>query len=417
MNKVVAFLTPLLRVATRSAEVLQRARAPRRSIGASRLPASMRILAALAGLGISAGASAACNKPFKFGVGDPLTGPSATFGIDQVQAIKWAVEDINAAGGINGCKLEVIILDNQAKPDIAITTTNRFIQVDKVPVIVTAFSNVVKAVAPIVNREKVLLLSVGANSPSIAKMGDYVYTTFPLADVDMNALPPYLIKKHGKKRAAVLYVNHETGIEGSQVFRDAFKASGGEVVLYDSYEENRTDFTGLALKVRSTNPDVIHIQSVVSDFPAIVSQLRQLGITTQVTSFQTAFNTKMIQDLGVASEGIIVTSMAPGVDQNPALVPYLKRWQDQYKRLPNGLPYTQYWYDSAYIVADLFRWVEANKLPATGENMRKALIAIKNFKQPLSGPVTFFENHTVSKATYFWQVKGGKFVMIDKSDL
>jgi branched-chain amino acid transport system substrate-binding protein len=68
-------------------------------------------------------------------------------------------------------------------------------------------------------------------------------------------------------------------------------------------------------------------------------------------------------------------------------------------------------------VADLFRWVEANKLPATGENMRKALLAIKTFKQPLSGPVTFFENHTVSKATYFWQVKGGKFVMIDKSDL
>jgi branched-chain amino acid transport system substrate-binding protein len=281
---------------------------------------------------------------------------------------------------------------------------------------VTAFSNVVKAVAPIANREKMLLLSIGANSPALAHMGDYVYTSFPLADVDMKALPVYLTRKLGKKRAAVLNVNHETGIDGSQVFRDAFKAAGGEVVLYDSYEENRADFTGLALKVRSSNPDVIHIHSVVSDFPAIVSQLRQLGITTQVTSFQTAFNTKMIQDLGAAAEGIIVTSLAPGVDENPALVPYLKRWQDQYKRGPNGLPYTQYWYDSAYIVAELYRWVAQNKLPATGENMRKALLAIKTFKQPLSGPVTFNENHTVQKATYFWQVKGGKFVMVGKSD-
>lgn len=376
----------------------------------------LRTLVAALAIAVAGSAAAACDAPLKFGVADPLTGPSAAFGIDQIQALKWAVDDINAAGGVNGCKLEPIIVDNQAKPDVAITTTNRFVQIDKVPVMVTAFSNVVKAVAPIANREKVLLLSIGANSPALAQMGDYVYTTFPLADVDMKALPPFLVKKMGKKRAAVLYVNHETGIDGSKVFRDAFTAAGGEVVLYDSYEENRSDFTGLALKVRSVNPDVIHVHSVVSDFPAIVSQLRQLGITTQVTSYQTAFSNKMIQDLGGQSEGIIVTSMAPGVEDNPALAPYLKRWQDEFKRQPNGLPYTQYWYDAPYVVAELYRWVAANRLPATGENMRKALLAIKSFKQPLSGPVTFNENHTVQKATYFWQVKGGKFAMIGKSE-
>lgn len=381
------------------------------------LPAfGVRLITAIAGLAFAGAATAACDQPLKFGVADPLTGPSAVFGIDQIQALKWAVDDINKAGGVNGCKLEPIIVDNQAKPDVAITTTNRFVQVDKVPVIVTAFSNVVKAVAPIANREKVLLLSIGANSPQLANMGDYVYTSFPLADVDMKALPPYLIKTMGKKRAAVLYVNHETGIDGSRVFRDAFAAAGGEVVLYDSYEENRSDFTGLALKVRSVNPDVIHVHSSVSDFPAIVAQLRQLGITTQVTSYQTAFSNKMITDLGVHAEGILVTSMAPGVEDNPKLVPYLKRWQDELKRAPNGLPYTQYWYDSAYIVAELYRWVQANKLPATGENMRKALLAVRKFEQPMSGPVVFNDNHTVHKATYFWQVKGGKFQMVGKSE-
>ena len=58
-----------------------------------------------------------------------------------------------------------------------------------------------KAVAPIANREKVLLLSIGANSPQLAQMGDYVYTSFPLADVDMKALPPFLVKQ-GKKLVA-----------------------------------------------------------------------------------------------------------------------------------------------------------------------------------------------------------------------
>jgi branched-chain amino acid transport system substrate-binding protein len=416
MSRLLRFADAMPRVASHVRNASALSVEPQDRVGrVSKRSTPLGVLAILCGVTLSSGAFAACDQTLKFGVADPLTGPSATFGIDQIQALKWAVEDINAAGGVNGCKLEAIIVDNQGKPDVAITTTNRFVQIDKVPVIVTAFSSVVKAVAPIANREKVLLLSIGANSPSLAHMGDYVYTSFPLADVDMKALASFMTNKQGKKRAAVLYVNNETGIDGSQVFRDSFKADGGEVVLYDSYEENQSDFTGLALKVRSTNPDMIHIHSVVSDFPAIVSQLRQLGINTQVTSFQTAFNTKMIKDLGAASEGIIVTSLAPSVEANPALVPYLKRWQDEYKRPPNGLPYTQYWYDSAYIVADLYRWLAANKLPATGENMRKALLAIKTFKQPLSGTVTFNENHTVQKETYFWQVKGGQFVLVGKN--
>ena len=56
-------------------------------------------------------------ETLKFGMADPLTGPAAIFGKDQAQAVTWAVEDINAAGGVRGRKLEAIILDHQAKPD------------------------------------------------------------------------------------------------------------------------------------------------------------------------------------------------------------------------------------------------------------------------------------------------------------
>ncbi len=234
----------------------------------------------------------------KFGVADPLTGPSAIFGLDQIQAVRWAIEDINAKGGVNGRKLEGIIVDHQAKPEVGIAVVQRLINVDKVPVFFTAFSNVVKAVAPIANREKVLMLSVGANSPDVKTLGDYVYTTFPLADIDMKALGKYMVQKQGKKRAAVLFVNHETGIEGAKIFRQAFIDAGGEVVLNESYEEMRSDFTGLVLKVRAANPDMVHVHSVVSDFTAVVRQMRQLGLNMQVTSFQTAFNPKMIEELG-----------------------------------------------------------------------------------------------------------------------
>jgi branched-chain amino acid transport system substrate-binding protein len=155
---------------------------------------------------------------------------------------------------------------------------------------------------------------------------------------------------------------------------------------------------------------------VVSDFPAIVSQMRQLGVTTQITSYQTAFSNKMIQDLGQGAEGIIVTSLAPSAQDNANLEPYLARWRSEMKREPNGLPYTQYWYDSVYIAAELYRWLDAQKLPATGENMRKALLAVRTFQGPLTNETTFRDDHTVEKTTYFWQVKGGKFVLIGNSN-
>ena len=166
-------------------------RVSRRAFFCAALAAAMGLL----GGPFAAEAPAQGKKPLRFGVADPLTGPAAIFGKDQMQAVRWAVEDINAKGGVNGHPLEAVILDHQAKPEVGIAMVNRLVHVEKVPVFITAFSNVVKAVAPIANREKVLMLSVGANAPAIARLGDYVYTTFPLADVDMKALGKYAFRR------------------------------------------------------------------------------------------------------------------------------------------------------------------------------------------------------------------------------
>jgi branched-chain amino acid transport system substrate-binding protein len=317
---------------------------------------------------------------------------------------------------VRGRKLEAIILDHQAKPEVGINAINRLVEVEKVPVFITAFSNVVKAVAPIANRTETLMFSVGANAPVIKELGDYVYTTFPLADVDMNKLPTYLIEKHGKKRAAVLFVNHETGIDGAKVFSEAFKRDGGDVVLFESYEQERSDFTGLVLKVKAAKPDIVHIHSVIRDFTAIVSQMRQLGLDVQVTSYQTAFNPKMIEELGEGAEGIIVTALAPSVEDNDNLQGYLDRWQAEENREPIGLPYTQYFHDAPYIIAELFGKLIDEGKEINGTNLRQALLEIKTFDLPLTNAVTFSDDHTVDKPVYYWQVNNGKFTLIGKSD-
>jgi len=370
-------------------------------------------LAAAAGLSLGLALSltlpASAEDVLKFGLAMPLTGSQALYGQDQVKAAEWAVAAINKAGGINGKKLEMIVLDTQADPQIGIQMTNRLVSVDKTPVFVTAWSGVVKAVAPIANDNKVVELSIGANSPDVAKLGDYVYTTFPLADVDVAAVAKYAATTMGKKKAAVVYINNETGIVAAEVYKKAFTAAGGQVVAYEAYDQKATDFTGALLKVRASNPDMTHLHGLVSDSPQVIAQMRQLGLNQPISSYSVAYNPKLVQQLGGAAEGLIATSLAPGVEDSDAVKAYVARWVKEVGREPNGLPYTQYLYDAPYLVAAVFKSLDTKKIPITGENFRKEMLAIKTFDLPLTGKTTLDDAHTVVKPVYLMEVKGGKW--------
>jgi len=364
----------------------------------------------MSGAAFTSAALAQGKETLKFGLAMPLSGSQALYGADQVKAAQWAVADINAKGGVNGKQLEMIVLDTQADPQLGINAVKRLTSVDNVPVFITAWSAVVKAVAPIANREKVLELSVGANSPDIAKLGDYVYTTFPLAEVDVSALAKYTYSTLGKRTAAVMYINNDSGVEGAAIYKSVFEKAGGKVVAYEAYDTKATEFTGALLKVKAANPDMIHIQGLVSDLPQVIAQMRQLGMQQRVSTYSAGYNPKVIEQLGTAAEGLIVTSLAPGASDNPNVTPFINRWKETEKRVPNGLPYTQYLYDGPYLVAELYRWIEKNKLPATGENMRKALITAKNFELPMTGGLSVGEDHRVNKPVYLLTVDKGQFV-------
>ena len=374
-------------------------------------------LFALAGAGLACAAVAplAAQQPatYKFGLAMPLSGSQALYGADQVKAAQWAVDAINANGGINGKKLEMIALDTQADAQVGINAVNRLVSVDKVPVFITAWSSVVRAVAPIANDNKVVELSVGANSPDIARLGDYVYTTFPLADVDVGAVARYAATKLGAKKAAVLYINNDTGIVAAEVYRDSFTKAGGAVVAYEAYDAKATDFTGALLKVRAAAPDIVHLHGLVGDMPQVVAQMRQLGLNQPISSYSGLYNPKVIEQLGKAAEGIIATSLAPGAADLPAVAAYVERWKKEVGRDPNGLPYTQYLHDAPYMVAAIFSSLDKKGIAASGENFRKEMLALATFDLPLTGSVTVSESHTVSKPVYLVEVRDGKWVPKD----
>ena len=144
---------------------------------------------------------------------------------------------------------------------------------------------------------------------------------------------------------------------------------------------------------------------MVADTTALLAQLRQLGVTTPVDSYQNAFNPQMVKQIGPPANGLVVSSMAPTADVKPAVADYVKRWTDQSGREPVGLPYTQYFYDAPWLVAQLAHYVRSHDMLETGENYRAALLAQGSFDQPLTGTVTFNPDHTVDKPIYIWDVR------------
>ena len=349
------------------------------------------------------------DQTFRFGVALPITGSAAPFGTDQVQALQWAIADINAAGGAAGRKLDAIVLDTQAKPQLGVNAATRLVSVEKVPLLITAWSAVTAAIAPVVNRSKTLALIIGANSPRIAEMGDFVYTTYPLADVDVTLLARYAHDVLEKRRAGVIHLNDESGVYGARVFKTSFEKAGGEIVAFESYEPNSTDYTGAILKLRAAKPDIIHLQGNAGDSPQVIAQVRQLGLSVPITSYTAAYNPQLVEKIGGQADGLIVASLAPGPTDSPAVAQYVERWKKEKGRAPNNIPVTQYVHDGAYIIKALVEYLDKNSMAFTGENFRTALLAVKTFELPLTGTVTINDDHTVRKPVYLLEVKGGQF--------
>jgi branched-chain amino acid transport system substrate-binding protein len=379
----------------------------------SRTIARRALLRGAGGLGLAGTlakrAGAQGKEPLKLGITEPLTGSEAGYGADFVTVMRMATKDVNDAGGINGHPLELVVIDTQASPQLGINAANRLATIDKIPMFITAWSAVVKAQAPVANREKVLELSVGANAPDIAKLGDYVYTLFPLAEVDITALAKYTYEKLGKRRAAVAYINNETGIDAAKLYKATFESSSGQIVFFEAYDPKATDFSGMLLKLRAANPDMVHVHGLLVDTPLIIAQMRQLGLTQRVSSYSAGYNPKLLAQLGPAAEGFIVTSLAPGLDDNKNLPAFLERWNAEVKRPPNGLPYLQYNYDSILIAAKLYKHVLDKDQTPTGDTLREALLTIREFDGPLTGQ-TVVDGHHVKKPVYLLTVENGKFV-------
>lgn len=298
-----------------------------------------------------------------------LTGSEATFGTSTHNGIMLAVKSINAAGGVNGKKFEVITLDDQGKPEEAATAVTKHITQNKVHVIVgEVASSRSLAMAPIAQGYSIPMVSPSSTNPKVTEQGDYIFRICfidPFQGLVMAKYAHNILK--AKKVAILRDMKNDYSIGLSDIFTEKFKQMGGEIVLDQSYSSGDIDFKSQLTAIRGTAPDAIYLPGYYTEVGLIARQARELGIKVPFMGGDGWDSPKLREIGGAALNGSFFSNHSSAEDKSPNYVEFVTKYKAEYNAEPDSLGALGY--DSVLVLADAVRRAKS----VQGPDLRDAL--------------------------------------------
>jgi branched-chain amino acid transport system substrate-binding protein len=265
------------------------------------------IMSAVIGICILSAMPATADS-IKIGFNAPLTGFAASDGKSALNGAELAVEQVNAAGGINGDPLELVVYDDQASPKESVPIAQKLIEKDGVVAAVSgSYSGATRAAAGIFQESGVPYISAFAIHPDITRAGNYVFRTSFVGEVQGRA-GAKLVGNLGKKRAVIITLKNDFGKSLAAGFKEAAGKYGVEIVAEYEYGIKDRQFGPIVSKLRADKPDVIYASGYFFTAGPLVSQLRAAGIDVPVIGQEGYDSQKFIDIAGPASEGTIITT-------------------------------------------------------------------------------------------------------------
>lgn len=340
----------------------------------------------------------------KIGVITPLSGESAKYGQDIKRGYDLAIEEINALGGIKGNKLELIYEDDQGVPEKAVSAATKLIAKDNVIAILGAlWSSPTLAVAPIAEKNKIILLSSGSSSPKVTNAGDYVFRN-EISDEYGGEKGAEMYLKLGYKSIAILYINNEYGTGMRDVTIKTYQRLGGKITIAESFEQNTKDFRAQLAKIKQTKPEALFLVGYKEVIWAL-KQMKELGIRIQVLG-STLFEDPEIPELaGDAANGVIYAYY--GTFDTTSSDSLVKRFVEKFTQRYHEAP--QYYAPIGYDAVNILITAMRNSTQLEGEQIKQALYKVQNFPG-VSGITSFDENGDVVKPVVPKKIENGRFV-------
>jgi len=370
------------------------------SWSAARLLACGTLL--LSAFALSSGA--ASPDPIRIGEIGPLSGKEAAFGQSSHRGVLLAVEEINARGGVLGRPFEVFTEDNQSKPGESATIAKKLIGRDHViAVIHGGTSSQCLEAAPFCQNARIPFLATTATTPQVTEMGTYIFRTCFIDPFQGNVLAKFSRRSLKAGRAALLTsASSPFSVGLSKVYRESFKAAGGQIVGEQKYAEGDKDFRAQLTALRALNADVIVAMGYYTEGGLICRQARDLGIKTPIISADGWEAPELIEIGGPGVDGAYYSSHYSSESDSPAVQEFLKKYRAKFGGVtPDSLAPLAY--DATLILADAITRAGT----VDGPKLRAAIAATKDFPG-VTGRTTIDAQRNASKPAVIVAVKDGR---------
>jgi branched-chain amino acid transport system substrate-binding protein len=311
----------------------------------------------------------------KVGVYGDLTGQTSSFGQSTKNGIELAVEEINNAGGVNGKKIQLVVEDDQGRPEQAKTVVSKLINQDKVVAVLgeVASTNSLAA-APVAQEAKIPMITPSSTNPKVTETGDYISRVCFIDPFQGSTMAKFAATTLKAKTAAILGdVNSDYSKGLTQFFEEEFTKQGGKVIAKEAYTQNDPDFKGQLTKIRNLNPDVLYIPGYYGQVGIIAKQARELNMTLPLLGGDGWDSPELWKLGGDALKNSYISNHYSADNPAPEIQNFVKAYRAKFNVVPDSLAALAY--DAAKVLADAIKRAGGTD----SAKLKDAINATKNF--------------------------------------
>ena len=333
-----------------------------------------------------------------------LTGSEATFGINSANGVALALEEVNSQGGVlDGRKIKIITEDDQSKPGQPSAAVKKLISSDRVTAVIgeIASSRSLEA-APICQEAKIPMVSPGATNPRVTEAGDYIFRVCFIDPFQGTVMAKFALDNLKATKVAILTdVRNDYSVGLTKYFKEYFESHGGKVVMERSFSGGGTDrdFRAQLTSIKTTQPDAIFVPGYYTEAGLIAKQARSLGIKVPLLGGDGWDSPKLTEIGGSAIDGSYFSTHFSPKDTNPKVQDFVKRYQEKFKTMPDGM--APLGYDAMMVLAQAIKTAGSTD----GAKIRDALAAVKDF-DGVTGKITIDSKRNATKSAVVLKVNG-----------
>jgi branched-chain amino acid transport system substrate-binding protein len=349
-----------------------------------------------------AAAQPAKPQPIRIGEYGSLTGSTATFGLSTKNGVDLALAEINAAGGVKGRPLEVIVEDDQGKPEEAAAVVQKLINKDRVVAIIgEVASSRSLAAAPICQANGVPMVTPSSTNPAVTAVGDYIFRVCFIDSFQGEVMAQFARENLKASTSAVLTdIKNDYSVGLAEFYKTTFTKLGGKVVSEVSYSEGDKDFKGQLTTIKRAKPDVIFVPGYYTEAGLIAQQARELGIQQTILGGDGWESPKLLEIGGAALEGAYYCNHYFAGAPIPRIQEFVAKYRTRFGEDPDSIAALAY--DAAKLLASA---MEASSTLA-GSEIRDILAQTKGY-EGVTGTTTLDANRNPVKPAVILKIEKG----------